>query len=288
MNNHTLSLLIALFVTLAGVSTSTTHAQTNDTIQPSQWFDTYPKHVGFTWSASATLTSNYIWRGLYVGGLSLQADATIGYGGLFANMWWNVGATNWAFTALNPEVDIAIGFSRWGFQLYYIHMYYFDYYADGTRSHFFDMHNYAPGGGGTTGEWRMAYRVSNRLPLSILVALRTFGRDGYLLSDGTLKRAYSTYIELGYDFNLPHEWTLLARLGITPNKSLYTGYEGNFAVNMISLKLQKQWTMNGYAIQAFAHTMLNTYNVNARNLIRPIEDAGNQKLNLAVGCSIAI
>lgn len=288
MNNHTLSLLIALFVTLAGVSTSTTHAQTNDTIQSSQWFDTYPKHVGFTWSASATLTSNYIWRGLYVGGLSLQADATIGYGGLFANMWWNVGATNWAFTALNPEVDIAIGFSRWGFQLYYIHMYYFDYYADGTRSHFFDMHNYAPGGGGTTGEWRMAYRVSNRLPLSILVALRTFGRDGYLLSDGTLKRAYSTYIELGYDFNLPHEWTLLARLGITPNKSLYTGYQGNFAVNMISLKLQKQWTMNGYAIQAFAHTMLNTYNVNAQNLICPVGDAGNQKLNLAIGCTIAI
>ena len=288
MNNHTLSLLIVLFVTLAGVSTSTTHAQTNDTIQSSQWFDTYPKHVGFTWSASATLTSNYIWRGLYVGGLSLQADATIGYGGLFANMWWNVGATNWAFTALNPEVDIAIGFSRWGFQLYYIHMYYFDYYADGTRSHFFDMHNYAPGGGGTTGEWRMAYRVSNRLPLSILVALRTFGRDGYLLSYGTLKRAYSTYIELGYDFNLPHEWTLLARLGITPNKSLYTGYQGNFAVNMISLKLQKQWTMNGYAIQAFAHTMLNTYNVNAQNLICPVGDAGNQKLNLAIGCSIAI
>ena len=251
------------------------------------WLDTYPKHVGFTWGASAAFTSNYIWRGLYVGGPSIQADATVGYGGFFVNMWWNIGATDWAFSGFNPEVDLSIGFSRWGLQIYYLHMYYFDRYADGTRSRYFDMGNHAPGGGGTTGEWRLSYRVSDRLPLTILVACRTFGRDGYLV-DGELKRAYSTYIELGYDFNLTHDWTLAARLGMTPAKSMYTGYQGDFAVNLIGLKLQKQWNMNGYAVQAFAHTMLNTWDVNADNLIRPIREAGNQKINLSVGCSIAI
>ncbi len=252
-----------------------------------KWLDTYPKHIGFTWGTSVTVVSNYIWRGLYVGGLSVQADATIGYGGLFANMWWNIGSTDWTFRDLNPEVDIAIGFSRWGLQIYYLHMYYFDTYADGSRSRFFDMRNYAPGGGGTTGEWRVAYRVSNRLPLSVLVACRTFGRDGYI-KGGELKRAYSTYIEIGYDFALPHDWLLETRIGITPAKSMYTNYEGDFAVNQIGLKLQKQWLMNGYAIQAFGNVMLNTWQVNANNLIRPLVEANSQKLNVAIGCSIGL
>ena len=30
----------------------------------------------FAWSANATFTSNYVWRGLYCGGPSLQVDAT--------------------------------------------------------------------------------------------------------------------------------------------------------------------------------------------------------------------
>ena len=41
----------------------------------------------FSWSANATLTSNYLWRGLYCGGPSLQLDATVGYGGFYANVW---------------------------------------------------------------------------------------------------------------------------------------------------------------------------------------------------------
>ena len=262
--------------------------ESGELVAEKKWLDDYPAHVGFTWGASASVTSNYIWRGLYVGGLSAQVDAAVGYGGFFANLWWNVGATDWAFTGFNPEVDLSIGFSRWGFQFYYLHMYYFDHYADGTRSRYFDMKNHAPGGGGTTGEWRMSYRVSNKLPLSILVAMRTFGRDGYLLEDGTLKRAYSTYIELGYDFDLTHDWTLAARVGMTPAKSMYTGYQGNFAVNLVGLKLQKQWQMQGYAVQAFAHVMLNTWNVNADNLILPVAQAGGQKLNMAVGCSVGI
>lgn len=262
--------------------------ESGELVAEKKWLDDYPAHVGFTWGASASVTSNYIWRGLYVGGLSAQVDAAVGYGGFFANLWWNVGATDWAFTGFNPEVDLSIGFSRWGFQFYYLHMYYFDHYADGTRSRYFDMKNHAPGGGGTTGEWRMSYRVSNKLPLSILLAMRTFGRDGYMLEDGTLKRAYSTYFELGYDFDLTHDWILAARVGMTPAKSMYTGYQGNFAVNLIGLKLQKQWNMQGYAVQAFAHVMLNTWNVNADNLILPVAQAGGQKLNMAVGCNVGI
>ena len=234
----------------------------------------------FDWSASATLTSNYIWRGLYVGGPSLQVDATVSYAGVFANMWWNIGATDWTFTGLNPEVDLTIGYSRWGLTVLYMHMFYFDNYADGTPSRFFDFRNHLKGG--TTGEWRVSYRVSDRIPLSCLVAFRTFGRDGYE-QNGELKRAYSTYIELGYDFDLTHDWLLAARLGVTPAKSMYTGYQGDFAVTLVGLNLQKQWNFQHLSISTFANLMLQPWQVTKDNLILPIAKAGNQKLNLAVG-----
>lgn len=247
----------------------------------------------FSWSANATMTSNYIWRGLYCGGPSLQIDATVDYAGFFANMWWNVGATDWTWAKFNPEVDISIGFSRWGLSLYYIHCFYFDQYPDGSPSKFFDFKNHPKGGGGATGEWRVAYRVSDRLPLSCLVGVRTFSRDGYMV-DGELKRAYSTYIELGYDFALGENWQLDARLGMTPAKSLYTGFQGDFAVTMIGLKLHKTWELGKQEdenikpkVKAFAHVMLQPWQLTKDNLIKPIAEAGDQKLNLAVGCSVA-
>lgn len=247
----------------------------------------------FDWSVSAAINSNYIWRGLYCGGLSLQADATVSYAGIFANMWWNVGATDWTLQHLNPEVDLSIGFSRWGLSVYYIHMYYFDHYADGTRSRFFDMHNYVPGGGGTTGEWRIAYRISDKIPLSMLLATRTFGRDGYIDQQGNLRRAYSSYIELGYDFTWGKNWLLATRLGMTPAKSLYTAYQGNFAICHIGLNLRKTWSFSTSSklspnLTAFANLMLNPYQVNKNNLILPIEQAGNQKLNLNIGCQVVL
>lgn len=262
------------------------------------------QNTKFEWSANATVTSNYVWRGLYCGGPSLQLDATVGYAGFYANMWWNVGATDWTFTALNPEVDVTIGFSRWGLNVNYIHCFYFDKYSDGTPTRFFDFSNHPRGGGGTTGEWRVSYRVSDKIPLNVLVACRTFSRDGYyvslldgeyvdiadktVLSNVTLKRAYSTYIELGYDFDLTQNWMLAARVGTTPAKSMYTRFQGNFAVTMVQLKLTKKWEMDYVTMTAFANMMLQPWQVTKDNLIKPIAETGDQKLNLAVGCSVNI
>ena len=137
----------------------------------SQWLDPYPKRIGLMWNAGADLVSNYIWRGLYVGGLGVQADFMVGYEGLWIDMWWNVGATDWTFktksialnAALNPEVDMAIGFSRWGLTVMFMHMYYFDKYVNpntgipqtGNNSRYFDFGNYGLGEGGVTTEWRV-------------------------------------------------------------------------------------------------------------------------------------
>lgn len=249
----------------------------------------------FDWSVNATLTSNYIWRGLYCGGPSLQVDATVGYAGFYANMWWNIGATDWTFSSLNPELDLMIGFTRWGLNVNYLHCYYFDRYPDGTLSNFFDFRNHPRDGGGTTGEWRVSY--THAIPIrkgydgrvTGLVAFRTFGRDGYYEEGASeLKRAYSTYIEVGYDQSLGQDWTLAARLGITPAKSLYTGFKGDFAVTLVGLKLSKVWQWELMSLTGFAHVMLQPWQVTKENLIMPIEQANNQKLNVAIGCSVGI
>ena len=204
----------------------------------------------FAWFAHAELDANYIWRGLYCGGLSLQAEADVCYYGFFANMWWNVGTTNWRWgrkdplghplTDVNAEVDISLGYRYKGFKVLFMQMYFFDCYADGRRSHFFDYGNYAPGGGGVTTEWRVGYRISDRVPLSLLWCTRTFGRDGYMVG-GELKRAYSTYIEARYDQPLPLDMTLTALIGVTPWKSLYTGFQKQFAVVNLLIGLDKSW-----------------------------------------------
>ena len=250
----------------------------------------------FSWSASALVTSNYIWRGLYVGGPSVQLDATVSYAGVFANVWWNIGASDWTFRSLNPEVDVAIGFSRWGLSVYYLHCFYFDRYADGGMSRFFDFRNNTQGG--TTGEWRVIYNrpvYTNKrgwtTSVNGLCAVRTFSRDGYYAEvngEEVWKRAYSTYIEVGVDQTFDHNWSLAARVGITPAKSLYTAYQGNFAVTLVGLKLNKSWALDYGVLNAFANVMLQPWQVNKDNLIMPIDKAGGQKLNLAVGLQWSI
>ena len=225
------------------------------------WLPDYKQKVGFTYGFNADIVSNYIWRGFYVSGFGLQTEAMVGYGGFYVDMWWNVTSDNWTFKGINPEMDMTIGFSRWGLNIQFIHMYYFDHYSDGRNSRYFDFNNHGPGEGGTTSEWRISYRVSDNLPLSIMLCTRTFGRDGYY-KDGELKRAYSSYIELGYDFKLPYSLCLAARLGMTPWTSCYTQFKSTFALCNISARLT--WTHDlskHWAVSPFAHLMLNPYDM---------------------------
>lgn len=212
------------------------------------------QNSSFKWYAHAELDANYVWRGLYCGGLSLQAEAEVSYYGFFINSWWNVGTTNWWTdrdaagkwtTGLNPELDMSVGYRYKGLMIMFMHMYYFDHYVDGRMSRYFDFGNYAPGGGGVTTEWRIGYRISDKVPLRLLWCTRTFGRDGYM-KEGELKRAYSTYIEARYDQPLPMQFTLSGVIGVTPWKSLYTGFQKEFAVVNLSVGVSKSWTLTEY------------------------------------------
>ena len=141
----------------------------------SKWLDDYHRHIGFTYGADVTLNANYLWRGLYAGGLCLQPSANVGYGGLYAKMWWSVGTTDWAFTHFQPEFDFIVGFARWGLDASVVYIHNFN-------SGFFDFHNYPDHG--NVLEVDLRYTVSSKLPLSILFATRLSAADGYLNAAG--------------------------------------------------------------------------------------------------------
>ncbi len=255
---------------------------TQDATSPQKrWLDDYPKRIGLTLSADANIVANYIWRGQYVGGLGLQASARMNYEGLFVDMWWNVGATNWAFSGFNPEVDIALGLDRWGLQLYWLHMHYFD----GTP--FFNYSNAAPGQAGNTSELRARYTVSSRLPLSILWCTRLAGRDGYLDSEGNLQRAWSSYLELKYTFALPHDMGISTAVGMTPWKSLYTGFKGDFAVVNIDVAMSKQWQVKQCCFSLAGEIMLNPWRMTKDNVRWEVRNPWQQRINanLTLGVS---
>ena len=116
-----------------------------------------------------------------------------------------------------------------------------------------------------------------------------------LLAGQLERQAFSTYIELGYDYT----WedlglTLGGQLGISPWESPIYGNE-KFAVTNLSLKINKEWEFEHLTLDLFAQGSLNPdgmvtdkndplYNVY-------IDAAGddklyNQKLNGTIGVGI--
>jgi len=251
----------ALFMCI--IACGSTYAQasaqvSDDTIRvKSRWLDDYPKHVGLTYTVGADVVANYIWRGIQVAGLGVQPDLAVGYGGAYLDVWGSFNAFDWTFTEpgmyinspFYPEVDVTVGFARWGLDVKCMFMYYFSDWVDYTQ------------------EWRVKYRVSNKLPLHVMWCTRTFGADHYDVNhddngNPEKKRAYSSYLELGYEVALPYDMTLLLNLGMTPWKSFYTRYCGNFAVVDIDAKLIREWNVSDKCrINVFGQMMINPYDM---------------------------
>lgn len=208
-----------------------------DTQVENRWLDDYHAPVGLTYGASATLNAIYLWRGLNCGGLNIQADANVGYGGLFFDMWWNIGATDWAFTQFLPEVDLSLGFNRWGLDVHLLYIHNFN-------CGFFDFTNYTDHGNRL--ELNVRYTVSSKLPLSFLWATRVAAADGYLNEQGEVVRAWSSYAELSYRHTFVYDISLYGAIGITPWRSCYTGYQRGFAVQNIELRLRKDWSLSAH------------------------------------------
>ncbi len=199
-----------------------------------RYLDDYRKPIGFTYGAHATLNSSYLWRGFYAGALNVQGGANVGFGGLYADLWCSIGTTDWSFTRFQPEVDVSLGFARWGLDVFLLYIHNFD-------CKFFDFSNHVNYGNRL--ELDLRYTVSSKLPLSFLWATRVSASDGYVNAAGDTIRTWSSYAELSYTHHFPFDISLYGAVGITPWRSGYTGYEGNFAVNNVEVRLRKDWSV---------------------------------------------
>ena len=110
--------------------------------------------------------------------------------------------------------------------------------------------------------------------------------------NGNIKRAYSTYIELGYDIYLPWDIVLGLKLGFTPWKGMYSDYEEvwtngrTIGFNNIQLRAEREFEINDLYISVWGEAMFNCYGVNKNNIINTFGNASTQKLNACIGVGI--
>lgn len=245
--------------------------------------------VGFGFDAGAEVVSDYLWRGMYNGGLSVQPDLAVGFDSKYTSLrvgtWWNIGASDWQFANIKdayragfaPEMDIHLDLNLYGLTLGGTHYYYF-----GKK--FFNFRGEEKDGAQT--EVYAGYDFSTLLDFGLNITWYTLiaGSD----HDEEGKRAYSSYLEVVYTHEFKYGMSLTGAVGVTPWKSYYTDYEGGFACNNISLRFEKEWDLAICSLSVFAQGMLNTYDLNKDNVfIKSISgEKTNQKLNGCIGMGV--
>ena len=255
---------------------------------------------GFEWTVGADVTTAYLWRGLNLGGLAIQPDVMIGYGGLRLEGWANISPKDYTFKEINPELDVTLSYSIVGLTVGATHYYYFD----GTKYFDYSMPSVADykAGSYATNQTEVFAKFElgelvEKLPLSVMWSTMVGGDDWMELYEDAsdpdkltgLKRAYSSYLEVSFDANLPLGFTLTPTVGMTPWAGMYTYYENHgFSVNNVSLKLNWELELGDhFALDVYAMGMLNTVGIDKTNIIPEVKNSYyNQRLNGCIGAGI--
>ena len=192
----------------------------------------------FSVSGGAELVANYNFRGVNLGGLSLQPWGEISSYGFAAGFWGSVGSMPYAtdgFKAGNYELDLYVSYTTPLdiFTIKATHFYYFD------GSPYFSYAN--DGSSSTQTEIEGTFRWEG---LSVGVATQVGGGDCYSLynayhSDAThngdpLHKMWSTYLYIIYDWAITDNWNWKNEVGMSPNKSSYTYFNYNEATGDVT------------------------------------------------------
>jgi hypothetical protein len=244
--------------------------------------------IGLSLEVGADVVSSYLWRGQNLGGLSIQPSVTLDWKGLYVSGWGNIGADNWTFENINPELDITIGYDNYGLQLDLTHLYYF-----GGEAYF-------PKGGfaaqeiesSSTMEAHAGFHLGDlveSVPLSIDWYTTIYGADCYENEAGEWQRAWSTYIQVGYTFNLPLGIGLTTNVGFTPWRGMYSNYEEvwknakTVAINNIHVRAERYFELKDIELGIWGECMLNCYGLDKTNLTTALENKFDQRFNWGVG-----
>lgn len=191
-------------------------------------------------TAGADLVSSYIWRGIDLGGVSIQPALELSYKGFSIGAWGAVGLDK----EDNKELDFTIGYSVEGFSVA-ITDYWFAFYGETNKYFKYDSHATAHIYEGTLGYDFGALAVSWNT---------NFAGADYAKANG--KRAYSTYVELNAPFTLGGiDFT--AEVGFTPWEGAYSD---KFNVTNIGLGAAKEIKItDSFALPTFAKLTFNPY-----------------------------
>ena len=266
--------------------------------------------ISFGYDAGAEIVTSYIWRGQYNGGLSFQPDLEVGFDAdhMFFRVgaWANLGASDYVFkkgaasyidpesgdeidpnTRFMPELDIVGSFGAYGLTVGFNHYYYFG------GSNFFSWKSVADldadaTNTSTTEVWA-GYNLGEMTPVGLYFNWYSTiaGQDLVYDEFGDPKRAWSSYFEVGYDHTFESiGLTIGAVVGMSPWESPIYGNE-KFAVNNVSLKLNKEWEIGPLTLDLFAQASVNPDGINKDNVVlwkaSGDEKLYNQKLNGVVG-----
>lgn len=261
--------------------------------------------VEFAYEAGAELVSSYLWRGQYLGGLSFQPTLTLGFESehikFQGGVWGSVGASDWGFrkgleqeegynpnTYFVPEIDVTLSFESHGFSLGVTHY----YYCDGGN--FF--------GWKPVSKWTGNYTSTSTTELNVGFNCDEFMPEGHHLyfnwntmlagadfkylyneetDEETIKQNYSSYFELGYDYTFESiGLTLGAQVGFVPWASADIYYNEKFAVQNVSLKINKAWEFDKCELDLFAQGMVNPSQLSNDKETWFIKASGDDK----IGC----
>ena len=201
-------------------------------------------------SFRADFVSSYMWRGVATAGASIQPAMGLTAGGFSIGTWGSVEVAGFGY----KEVDLAIGYSVGGFSIGLT-----DYWWDGEGAfNYFkfkeDQHSHLL-------EVNLGYELESGLSFSWNTMVARTG-DKYL-DDSETKRAYSTYVEAGYSFDVK-DVNLTASLGFNPWKSnvLYTDAypyaTDGLAVTNISLTASKSISISDrFSLPVFSQLAFN-------------------------------
>lgn len=193
-------------------------------------------------TVSADFVNQYIWRGQYCGGISVQPTLGLGYKDLSLTAWGSVGLES----SDTKEFDLTLAYSNSGFNIG-ITDYWFNNGLD-SRYFMYEAHRTAH-----VFEGNIGYDFG---PVAIQWYTDFAGYDFKTNDSGELKHAYSSYCELSAPFKLGGlDWN--AALGFVPYESPNYGVE-DFAVTNVSVKATKDIQVTpSFSIPVFAQVAAN-------------------------------
>ena len=200
-------------------------------------------------TVSADVVNQYIWRGTQCGEASIQPTLGVSYKGLSLTAWGSTEMAPKSGTPYCSEFDLTLGYSVGGFNV-------------GVTDYWFSR------GGDAAGRYFMyeSHRTNHMFEANIgydfgpvsVQWYTIFAGDDYkkVADDGTIDRAYSSYVEVAAPFTLGGlDWN--AAIGASPLKTQLYCNDG-FAVTNISLKASKDIVVTpSFSIPVFAQVVAN-------------------------------